>query len=97
MPPKKQAKPGAAGGGAGQAVDEDLSDINTLPPLNEFIFMNLYAFKYKKNRVDLEKSLFKQFYINPEVAETAEQAKRNRIIQIADLINQAKAKQYLTE
>ena len=55
MPPKKQAKPGAAGGGPGQAVDEDLSDINTLPALNKFIFMNLYAFKYKKNRVDLEK------------------------------------------
>ena len=80
MPPKKQAKPGAGGGAAGQAIDEDLSDVGTLPTLNEFIFMNLYAFKYKKNRLDLEKTLYKQFYINPEVAETAEQAKRNRVI-----------------
>jgi hypothetical protein len=35
--------------------------------------------------------------VNPDVAETAEDAKRNRIIQIADLINQAKARAYLTE
>ena len=97
MPPKKQSKPGGGGGAPGQAVDEDLSDVATLPALNEFIFMNLYAFKYKKNRLDLEKSLFKQFYVNPDAAETADQAKRNRIIQISDLINQAKAKQYLTE
>lgn len=35
--------------------------------------------------------------MNPDVAETAEGAKRNRIIQIADLINQAKARSYLSE
>ena len=59
--------------------------------------MNLYAFKYKKNRLELEKSLFKQFFVNPDAAETADLAKRNRVVQISDLINQAKAKQYLTD
>ena len=98
MPPKQaKAKPGAPGAGNSAAVEEDISDVANLPPLNEFIFMNLYAFKYKKNRHDLEKQLYKKLYINPEVAETAEQAKRQRIIQMADLINQAKGKQYITE
>ena len=98
MPPKQaKPKPGAPGAGTSVAVDEDISDVGSLPPLNEFIFMNLYAFKYKKNRHDLEKQLYKKLYINPEVAETAEQAKRQKIIQISDLINQAKAKNYLTE
>ena len=50
MPPK-QAKPKAgAPAGTTVAVDEDLSDVGNLPPLNEFIFVNLYSFKYKKNR-----------------------------------------------
>ena len=35
--------------------------------------------------------------MNPEEAATAEQAKRNRIVQMSDLVNQAKAKGYLTE
>ena len=47
MPPKKQA---AAGKGAlVGAVDEDLSDVGNLPMLNEFIYCNFYAFKYRKN------------------------------------------------
>ena len=87
MPPK-QAKPKAgAPAGTTVAVDEDLSDVGNLPPLNEFIFMNLYSFKYKKNRQDLEKQLYKKLYINPEVTETAEQAKRQRVIQMSDLVN----------
>ena len=58
MPPKQaKAKPGAPGAGSTAAVEEDISDVGSLPPLNEFIFMNLYAFKYKKNRHDLEKVL----------------------------------------
>ena len=87
MPPKKQAKAGALGSAPGTAADEDLSDVNELPALNEFIFMNLYAFKYKKNAYDLEKSLYSKFYVNPETAETPEEAKRNRVIQVSDLVN----------
>ena len=57
-----------------------MTDVATLPTLNEFVFVTMYAFKYKKNRIDLEKHLFKQFYANPDVAETADLAKRNRVI-----------------
>ena len=47
MPPKKDVKKG--GPAAGQPVEEDLTDVALLPALNEFVFMNLYAFKYKQN------------------------------------------------
>ena len=57
-----------------------MTDVATLPTLNEFVFVTMYAFKYKKNRIDLEKHLYKQFYANLDVAETADLAKRNRVI-----------------
>ena len=38
----------------------------------------------------------KEFYVSPE-GETAEQYKRNRVIQMADIQMQAKAKLFLTE
>ena len=74
-----------------------MSDVAQLPLLNQFVFTTLFAFKYRKNCYDLEQQLYKKLFVNPDVAETAEDAKRNRIIQIADLINQAKARAYLTE
>jgi len=78
-------------------VDEDLSDVANLPLLHDFVFTNLYAFKYKKNLAMMEKALLKEFLIAGETNETAEIAKRRRVIQTADLIAQAKAKQYLTD
>ena len=95
MPPKKQAGSNKSGVAA-SAVDEDLSDVQSLPQLNEFIFANFYAFKYRKNRDRVEQQLFKELYKPPE-GETAEASKRQKVIQLADLLNQAKAKQYLTE
>ena len=92
MPPKKKDEKKTFG----QAVDEDISDAGSLPLLNDFVFFNLYAFKYRRNRLNLEKALFQEFYISPD-GETAELAKRNRVIQISDLLNQSKAKGYLTE
>ena len=95
MPPKP--KPGAkSGGGTSTAVEEDLSDVATLPQLNEFIFATFYAFKYKKNKDRLEQMLLKRFNV-PAEGETAEKAKTNKVVQLADLLNQAKAKSYLTE
>ena len=92
MPPKKKDEKKTFG----QAVDEDISDAGSLPLLKDFVFFNLYAFKYRRNRLNLEKALFQEFYISPD-GETAELAKRNRVIQISDLLNQSKAKGYLTE
>lgn len=92
MPPKKKDDKK----NLGQAVEEDTSDAASLPTLNDFVFFNLYAFKYRRNRINLEKALFQEFFISPE-GETAELAKRNRVIQISDLLNQSKARGYLTE
>lgn len=92
MPPKKKDDKKTLG----QAVEEDTSDAGSLPLLNDFVFFNLYAFKYRRNRLNLEKALFQEFFISPE-GETAELARRNRVIQISDLLNQSKARGYLTE
>jgi len=54
MPPKKTAGTSRTGGAMTAAVDEDLSDVASLPQLNEFIFTNFYAFKYKKNKSRIE-------------------------------------------
>ena len=93
MPPKKKDE---KKGVVGQAVDEDISDAASLPLLNDFIFVNFYAFKYRRNKQLLEKALLQEFFVSPE-GETAEIAKRNRVIQMSDLLTQAKAKGYLTE
>ena len=53
MPPKKAAG-GAKSGVSTSVVDEDLSDVAQLPKLNEFIFFNLYAFKYRRNLQKLD-------------------------------------------
>lgn len=93
MPPKKKTGPAGA---AGMPIENDLSDLMNLPKLNDFVFTNLYAFKYRRNQKRLEKAIFKEFYVNPE-GETAELAKRNKVIQLSDILNQAKLKAYLTE
>ena len=69
MPPKKMNASSKAGA-ASTFVDEDLSDAASLPALNEFIFTNFYAFKYRKNRDRIEQQLMAQFYKAPE-GETA--------------------------
>ena len=94
MPPKKA--PAGGKSATTSAVDEDLSDVQSLPLLNEFVFCNFYAFKYRKNQSRLEQQLFKKLYMAPE-GETAEASKRSKVVQITDLLNQAKAKGYLTE
>ena len=79
MPPKKTGATSRTNPSATMAVDEDLSDVQQLPQINQFIFMNCYAFKYKKNKDRLEKEMYKHFYKAPE-GETAEASKRNKVI-----------------
>ena len=57
MPPKKKDVK-AGNTSLGIAVEEDLSDAASLPLLNDFVFFNMYAFKYRRNRLNLEKALF---------------------------------------
>lgn len=94
MPPKKAGKEVKA---ANQLIDEDLTDAQSLPLLNDFIFTNIYSFKYRKNLDFIEKALMKEFYVSGETAETAELSRTKKVIQLSDLISQAKAKQYLTD
>ena len=45
MPPKKDLK---QSGLKNNTADNDFTDVSSLPPLNEFVFTTLYAFKYRK-------------------------------------------------
>lgn len=50
MPPKKPpTKADGKSGGAGLG-ETDFSDAQVLPQLNDFVFMTMYAFKYRKNQ-----------------------------------------------
>lgn len=55
MPPKKDPKAGAKGAPS----EHDLSDANSLPILNDFIFTTLYAFKHRVSQMMVEHELFK--------------------------------------
>jgi ribulose 1,5-bisphosphate carboxylase large subunit-like protein len=84
MPPKKDVKkPGMPNA----IADEDLTDVQSLPVLHDFVFTNLYCFKYRKNLKLLETSLLKEFLPDPEKPETAELGKKKKVIQQSDLIN----------
>lgn len=48
MPPKKDPK------SQKPTADNDLSDIAELPPLNDFIFTTLYAFKHRISQAQVE-------------------------------------------
>ena len=56
-------------------------------PLHDFVFTNLYAFKYRKNLEMMEKAMVKEFLYTGETPETAELAKRRKVIQLSDLLN----------
>ena len=75
MPPKKAdpkdaKKPGAPGAG-GLNVDDDYSDLPSLPPLNNYIFTTLTAFKYKKNLARIHAQLIKHYSFQPEDPQSA--------------------------
>jgi len=95
MPPKKEAP--KKGQVAGAIVDEDLSEVMSMPQLHEFVFMNLYAFKYRKNLDFIEKELLKVFHFDSEKSIDAVALKTKKVIQLQDLLGQAKGKAYITE
>ncbi len=96
MPPKKAPGKDTGKGALGET---DLSDVATLPVLNDFVFVTLFAFKYRKNQLEMEHQLLGEFDHSAAAGdpETAEQAKRNRVITMADLLDRAKAAAYLTQ
>lgn len=106
MPPKKpdpkDAKgkvPGGAGAGpAGLLVDDDYADLPTLPPLNNFIFTTLAAFKYKRNLLRIHQALLKHYnFTVEETAGSPQTLARYKTVQREDILNYARAKNYITE
>lgn len=97
MPPKKNAGKDAAKGGSALG-DADLEGVTSLPLLNDLVFITLYSFKYRSNQLTMEHALMNEFDLSHLATdpETAEQSKRNRVIQMADLIDRAKANSYFT-
>jgi hypothetical protein len=98
MPPKKadpkDAKKPGGPGGASAFVDDDYADLATLPPLNNYIFTTLNAFKYKRNLTRIQQQLSKHYSFAPE--DTVNSAKFKTVTR-DDLINYSRAKQYITE
>lgn len=95
MPPKK-----APSGSKSPLGETDLSDLQSLPQLNDFVFTTLYAFKYRISRKKVEEALRQELDLtlqppsaDPEIAEAQ---KRTRVIQMKDLLENAEARQYLT-
>lgn len=95
MPPKK-----APSGSKSPLGETDLSDLQSLPQLNDFVFTTLYAFKYRISRKKVEEALKQELDLtlqppsaDPEIAEAQ---KRTRVIQMKDLLENAEARQYLT-
>ena len=77
MPPKKDAKkPGMPNA----IADEDLTDVQNLPTLHDFVFINLYSFKYRKNLKLLEQAMLRELLPDPEKPETVELTKKKKVI-----------------
>jgi hypothetical protein len=71
MPPKK-VNPKDAGKSA--LGETDLSDVSSLPMLNDFVFMTMYSFNYRQNQLEMEHTLMSEFDLShamndPETAE----------------------------
>ena len=94
MPPKKDSKQLR-----GSASEFDLTDAGSLPPLNEFVFTTLYAFKHRVSQMQVEHELFKQMDLSKEQQaepEWLEAQKRNKVITVKDLTETAEQRGYLT-
>ena len=98
MPPKKvdpkDAKKGQQAPGGTLIIDDDYSDLPSLPPLNSFIFSTLCVFKYKRNLQRLHQNLLKH-YSYP--AEDTVNSGKFKTVQRDELLAYARAKQYITE
>ena len=79
MGPKKDDKKKGAQPVLGAAVvsitEDELTEAESLPHLNDFVFTNLYAFKMTRNEARLKKQIRKQFqFTSPEDPGYSEEA-----------------------
>ena len=71
MGPKKDDKKKAGVVGTGvptvTITEDELAEAKALPPLNDFVFTNLYAFRMTRNHKRLQQQVTKLYqYYNPE-------------------------------
>lgn len=95
MPPKKDPKQAA------KTPDlNDLSDVSLLPQINDFVFITLYAFKYRLSQKKVEEALLGELDLGSQPTaqdpEFADAVKRNKVIQMKDLIENAESRGYMT-
>ena len=98
MPPKNNLP--QKGAKNATATENDLSDVASLPQINDFIFTTLYAFKYKRTQIKVEEALRLELDLSlqpqsndPEIIDAQ---KRNKVILMRDLLENAEARGYLT-
>ena len=95
MPPKKDPRQSASKLSADSA---DLSDISLLPALNDFTFVTLYAFKHRLAQEKVEEALLAeldQTRHTEQTPEIVELQKRNKVIAMKDLIDNADQRGYM--
>ena len=95
MPPKKddKKKPGAPAPGAAVVTigEDELTEAESLPEINDFIFTDMYAFKLTRNQSRLQKAVKKLFsYTNTEDPNFSEElAMKYKTIEMPQLLGQA--------
>ena len=67
MPPKKDEKKL----GKNATADTDLSDVNVLPQINDFVFTTLFAFKYRLTQSKVEEALRMELDLSLQPPSTA--------------------------
>ena len=98
MPPKNNVP--QKGAKNATATENDLSDVASLPQINDFIFTTIYAFKYRRTQSKVEEALRLELDLSlqppsndPEIIDAQ---KRNKVILMRDLLENSEARGYLT-
>lgn len=104
MPKKDDKKKGQAGAavGAGPTAtisEDELAEARSLPHINDYVFMNFYAFKMTRNHTRLHKTVSKQFtFTNPEEPGYSEdKAAKYKVIDQNQLLAQAISRGLMTD
>ena len=94
MPPKKPDPKDKKNPAGGPLIDDDYSDLPTLPPLTVFTFATLYSFKSKRH-LHLVQQQVQSLYSFP--AEDTVNCGKYKTIHREEIVTMAKLKGYITE
>jgi len=86
--------------GGAVASETDLADVSHLPAINDFVFTTLYAFKYRLTQTKIEEALKNDLDLSQQPPsqdpELIEAQKRNKVILMKDLLDNAEVRGYAT-